>query len=72
MCLAFGYIASGGLLLTMLGRPWPMTLTNGSFVLAWIRIMGIPESLGLDVNDPLAFVTGLTFVGPGVHAVPVT
>ena len=26
--------------------------------------MRIPESLGLDVNDPLAFVTGLTFVGP--------
>lgn len=29
------------------------------------RIMGIPESLGLDVENPLAFVTGFRFVGPG-------
>jgi hypothetical protein len=29
------------------------------------RLTGIPESLGLDVDDPLAFVTGLTFVHGG-------
>jgi hypothetical protein len=29
------------------------------------RITGIPESLGLDVDDPVAFVTGLRFVDAG-------
>ncbi len=29
------------------------------------RILGIETSAGLDPNDPLAFITGLTFVSPG-------
>jgi hypothetical protein len=35
VCLALGYIASGGLVLTALGRPWPIVLTNRSFAIAW-------------------------------------
>jgi hypothetical protein len=31
-------------------------------------IEGIDPALALDIDDPLAFVTGLTFVGPGGNA----
>lgn len=33
------------------------------------RILGIEEDAGLDPNDPMAFVTGLTLVTPGTIAV---
>jgi hypothetical protein len=36
LCLAFGYIASGGLVLTALGRPWPIAFLNPWFALVWI------------------------------------
>jgi hypothetical protein len=29
------------------------------------EVLGIDPSLGLDPNNPVAFVTALTFVGPG-------
>ena len=36
LCLAVGYIASGGLILTALGRPWPIAFLNPWFALVWI------------------------------------
>ena len=41
LCLALGYIASGGLVLTALGRHWPVQVTNRSFALAWISMSAV-------------------------------
>jgi len=41
----------------------------------FLRVTGIEPEAGLDPNDPLAFPTGLTFVGPGtveLEMVPLT
>jgi hypothetical protein len=41
LCLALGYIASGGLVLTAMGRRWPVQVTNRSFALAWISMSAV-------------------------------
>ena len=41
LCLAFGYNAIGGLVLTALGRTWPIKDTNPSIAVSWIVLSAL-------------------------------
>ena len=70
--LAFGYIAIGGLVLTALGRRWPMRVTDPTFALAWAVMSAVwlgwqyprsPRRLRLALSGPrLAGATLVTAV----------
>ena len=70
--LAFGYIAIGGLVLTALGRRWPMRVTDPTFALvfsdderslAWLAYLRSPRRLRLALSGPrLAGATLVTAV----------
>jgi hypothetical protein len=38
LLLTLGYIAAGGVVLTILGRPWPIRLMNGWFAGVWVSL----------------------------------